>query len=193
MKHLVKTIGFASIALALTLSSCGGKKGTTSPDGGKRIKLETQPCSQEGQNTKEYFAASGIGESSDRQTAQKKALSNARERLGTNLQVTVKAVTDNYVNSREYNNVEEIEERYESLGREVVDVELRGLNTVCLEEELDPNTNKYICYVAIRMDGEKLLGKLNEGISNDERLKIDYDYEKFKETFNQEMEKAAQK
>jgi molecular chaperone DnaK (HSP70) len=32
----------------------------------------------------------------------------------------------------------------------------------------------------------------NERLSKDEKLKIDYDYEKFKDTFNKEMEKKAQ-
>jgi hypothetical protein len=35
--------------------------------------------------------------------------------------------------------------------------------------------------------------KYNENLSKDERLKIDYDYEKFKDTFDKEMEKMGNK
>jgi hypothetical protein len=36
-----------------------------------------------------------------------------------------------------------------------------------------------------------LVATYNERLSKDERLKIDYDYEKFKETFDKEMEKLG--
>jgi len=39
------------------------------------------------------------------------------------------------------------------------------------------------------MTGESLLEAMNATLSKDERLRIDYDYEKFKEEFNREMEK----
>jgi hypothetical protein len=38
-----------------------------------------------------------------------------------------------------------------------------------------------------------LISKYNERLSKDDQLKIDYDYEKFKDTFNQEMDKMSKK
>jgi hypothetical protein len=45
--------------------------------------------------------------------------------------------------------------------------------------------------VAIELSAQELLAAYNERLSTDERLRIDYDYEKFKETFEKEMEKMG--
>ena len=81
--------------------------------------------------TAKFFRANSIGESQDQVTSKKKALTNARNELAQAIQTTVKTVTDNYVNSREMNNREEVEERFESLNREVVDQTLSGIRTLC--------------------------------------------------------------
>src|SRR5687767_14446975 len=54
--------------------------------------------------TTKFFRSNSIGESQDQVTSKKKALANARAELASSIQTTVKAVTDNYVNSREMNN-----------------------------------------------------------------------------------------
>ena len=138
--------------------------------------------------TNKFFRANSIGESQDQVTSKKKALTNARNELAQAIQTTVKTVTDNYVNSREMNNREEVEERFESLNREVVDQTISGIRTLC-EKLMKTQQGTYKTYVAIELSADELVAKYNERISNDERLKIDYDYEKFKETFEQEMQK----
>lgn len=49
----------------------------------------------------------------------------------------------------------------------------------------------YKTYVAIELSADELVSKYNERLSKDDRLKIDYDYTKFKETFDKEMEKMG--
>jgi hypothetical protein len=139
-----------------------------------------------------FFRANSIGESMDQVTSKKKALANARAELASSIQTTVKAVTDNYVNSREMNNKEQVEERFEQLNREVVDQKLTGVRTIC-EKLMKTEDGNYKTYIAIELSADELVAAYNEKISKDERLKIDYDYEKFKETFNQEMEKMGDK
>lgn len=140
--------------------------------------------------TNKFFRANSIGESQDQVTSKKKALTNARNELAQAIQTTVKTVTDNYVNSREMNNKEEVEERFESLNREVVDQTLSGIRTLC-EKLMKTEQGTYKTYVAIELSADELVAKYNERLSKDERLKIDYDYEKFKETFDKEMEKLS--
>lgn len=140
--------------------------------------------------TNKFFRANSIGESQDQVTSKKKALTNARNELAQAIQTTVKTVTDNYVNSREMNNREEVEERFESLNREVVDQTLSGIRTLC-EKLMKTEQGTYKTYVAIELSADELVAKYNERLSKDERLKIDYDYEKFKETFDKEMEKLS--
>lgn len=137
-----------------------------------------------------FFRANSIGESMDQVTSKKKALANARAELASSIQTTVKAVTDNYVNSREMNNKEQVEERFEQLNREVVDQKLTGVRTIC-EKLMKTEDGAYKTYIAIELSADELVAAYNEKLSKDERLKIDYDYEKFKETFDKEMEKMG--
>jgi hypothetical protein len=51
----------------------------------------------------------------------------------------------------------------------------------------------YKTYIAIELSADELVASYNEKLSKDDRLKIDYDYEKFKETFEKEMEKMGNK
>jgi hypothetical protein len=67
------------------------------------------PCSGSDYfTTNKFFRANSIGESQDQVTSKKKALTNARNELAKAIQTTVITVTDNYVNSREMNNREEV-------------------------------------------------------------------------------------
>jgi len=48
---------------------------------------------------------------------------------------------------------------------------------------------KYKTYMAIELSGDDLVSAYNETLTKDQSLKIDYNYEKFKETFDKEMDK----
>src|SRR5688572_10702288 len=168
------------------VTGCKSKKEVKAPKGEVEVSV---PCSgPDFFTTNKFFRANSIGESQDQVVSKKKALTNARNELAQAIQTAVKTVTDNYVNSREMNNKEEVEERFESLNREVVDQTLSGIRTLC-EKLMKTENGTYKTYVAIELSADELVAKYNERISKDERLKIDYDYEKFKETFEKEMEK----
>lgn len=126
----------------------------------------------------------------DQVTSKKKALANARAELAASISTTVKAVTDNYTNSRELNNKEQVETRFEQLNREVVEQKLSGVRTIC-EKLVRTSEGNYKTYVALELSAEDLVAAYNERLSKDDQLKIDYDYEKFKDTFNKEMEKMG--
>jgi hypothetical protein len=166
---------------------CKGKK-EAKPAGETEVVV---PCSgPDFFTTNKVFRANSIGESSDQVASKKKALTNARAELAASIQTTVKTVTDNYLNSREMNNREDVEERFEQLNREVVDQQLTGVRTIC-EKLMKTSTGSYKTYIALELSASDLVSAYNEKLSKDERLKIDYDYEKFKETFDKEMDKMS--
>jgi hypothetical protein len=181
----IANLSFVLIALAAAfLDGCKSKPKT--PEGEKEIVV---PCSgPDFFTTSKVFRSNSIGESMDQVTSKKKALTNARNELAQSIQTTVKTVTDNYTNSRSMNRKEELEQKFEQLNREVVEQTLQGVRTIC-EKLVQTKEGNYKTYVAIELSADDLVKQYNERLSKDDRLKIDYDYEKFKDTFNQEMEK----
>lgn len=186
MKKLTHLSLIVIATAAVLIEGCKSKEKL--PKGETEVNV---PCSgPDFFTTNKFFRANSIGESQDQVTSKKKALTNARNELAQAIQTTVKTVTDNYVNSREMNNKEEVEERFESLNREVVDQTLSGIRTIC-EKLMKTEQGAYKTYIAIELSADELVSKYNERLSKDDRLKIDYDYEKFKETFDKEMEKMS--
>ena len=186
MKNLMRLSSVLAIVAAVMISGCKSKQ--PMPEGEKEVVV---PCSGPDYFTnKEVFRANSIGESMDQVTSKKKALTNARNELAQSIQTTVKTVTDNYTNSREMNRREELEQRFEQLNREVVDQTLQGVRTIC-EKLVQTKEGNYKTYVAIELSADELVKQYNERLSKDERLKIDYDYEKFKQTFDEEMAKRG--
>jgi len=185
-----KSMGRMAIVLMLAGAVTAGCKkkeqAQAAPDG--EVLINEYCAGPEYFSNDEFFRSNGLGESMDQATAKKKALSNARADLASAINTTIKGTIDNYVNSREFNNKEEVEERFEGLTREVINQELDGTKTICQKAVRVTSNNGYKYYVALELSGQELLSAMNSRLGSDERLKIDYDYEKFKETFNQEME-----
>ena len=197
MKTILHTRTLTVIATAMMLSgamtACKSKKkaaaAASPPSGETEIKVL---CSgPEYFTDNKVFRANALGESMDQATAKKKALANARAQMASDINTQIKGVIDNYVNSREMNNREEVAERFEGLTREVVDQKLTGVRTICEKQVTVNATGNFKTYIAIELSAQDLLAAYNERLSNDERLRIDYDYEKFKETFEAEMNKLG--
>lgn len=185
------TVLLTALMLSGAMTACKKKKAVveTPPSGETEIKVL---CSgPEYFTDNKVFRANALGESMDQATAKKKALANARAQMASDINTQIKGVIDNYVNSRELNNREEVAERFEGLTREVVDQKLTGVRTICEKQVTVNATGNFKTYIAIELSAQDLLAAYNERLSNDERLRIDYDYEKFKETFEAEMNKLG--
>ena len=171
--------------LSPSMQSCKSSKTAAAPSGETAI---TMYCSgPEYFSDDEYFRANNSGESTNQSMAKKKAMSNARLDLAAAIETQVKAVIDNYFAS--YSSGMEIDdkERYEGLSREVINQQLNGIRTIC-EQFTKTENNNYKCYVAIELAGDEILNGMKSRISDDEKLKIDFQYEKFKGEFDKEME-----
>jgi hypothetical protein len=181
----MKTKYLLLIATMITFS-CKTTKSTVPQD---EI-VQNLPCTgPEYFSTKEAFKATAIGESMDQMTARKKAMANAKQELATNINSMVNIVGDNYIKSTEFNNTEEVLERFETLGRTVVSQKLSGIVQICETTTKSKTTGNYKYYIAIELGSEDVMDNLAKTLSNDKVLKVDYNYMKFKETFEKEMEK----
>lgn len=193
MKRMISTgtLGLMLVAAAFTIGTTGCKKKkvqeTPKPAGEVEI-IEYCSGSQYFSDNK-TFRSSATGESMDREGAKKKARANAEAELARSINATIKVVADNYINSTEFNNKEEATETFQQLGRTLVDQELTGAIKICDKLTQKSDDGRYIAYLAIELSGGELLNKYNETLSKDERIKADYNYEKFKDVFEEEMRK----
>ncbi len=195
IKHAIMKMKFTSKIIAaifiggfaFSIASCG-KKDKTPKKPEDEVLIKVYCSGEEYWTNKKYFRANSIGESLDQITSKKKAMANAKADLASSINTTIKGTIDNYVKSSEFNNTEEVLENFESLTREVINQELTGIKTIC-EKQTKTKEGKYKTYIALELSADKLVTKMNERLSKDERLRIDYNYEKFKDTFDKEMEK----
>jgi len=170
-------------ALSILFVSCGGPKEIATPKGEVEMII---PCS-EFKSDKNTFRTFSFGESLDQAVAKKKALSNVRAELAGMISSTMKVVGDNYVKSSEVNNVEEVLERFEENGRTVINQQLSGTKVVC-DRLTQTQEGRYKYYIAIELSGDNIVKAYYKSLSKNDKLLVDYSYEKFKETFEKEME-----
>ncbi len=170
----------------LLFTQCRTKEETTAPEGETRVEVL---CSgPEYRSNDEFFRSNGVAESPNQANSRRMALSNARADLAGQIEVTIKAVIDNYVQDIAVDNRQEYAQRYEGLSREVINQKLQGTRVIC-EELTRTADGNYKTYLAIELVGTEILGAMNDRISRDDRLRLDYDYERFKDTFNEEMDR----
>ncbi len=182
-----KLLGLLFLVAAMT--SCGSsKEAVTGLEGDVEVIV---PCSgPEFLTSAEYFRASAMGFSNSMEIASQKAMSSARAKLASAIEVAVKSVTDNYLSSYEENQKEEARGRFQSLSREVVSQKLTGVRVICQKTMRAPD-GQYKCYVAIELAGNEISSAMQDRISDDSKLRTDFEYKKFEEIFNKEMEALA--
>ena len=170
VNNLIYTLGI------LILISCS----TT-----KAIKI---PCSNV-KSDKDYFRANQSANSQDLANSRDMALFAAKDRLAGLINTKMKNVSQRYIGDRKIANKSEFNQKFESMTRSIVDQTLLDVNITCEKTELNKKDNNYSTYIAIECSKETIYNGVNKGLSNDQKLRQDYDAMKFKEIFDDEMEK----
>ena len=189
MKTTFKTslILFALVS-SFAIMGCKSKKKEAAKQPVGEVLVNEYCTGPEFFSDKKTFRANAVSESMDQQTAKNKALIEAKQHLASFISTTIKSTLDNYVKDNEHNKKEDLEKKYEGLTREVVNQKLSGIKVICDKLTKTPEGN-YKSYVAIELGADDLVSAINDRLTKDESLKVDYDYEKFKKTFNDEMDK----
>lgn len=188
--NLFRVSGLFLFGGILMLSSCKTKEKAISPKDTGEVLISTYCSGEDYKSTPKALRYSAIGESMDQMTAKKKAMSEARAGLAGSINTLVKGVTDNYVKSGNFDNKEELLKNYEGMNREVIDQSLSGTIVIC-EKMTKTREGNYKSYICIELGGNEILQSLNNKMTNNEQLKVDYNYEKFKKTFEDEMNKMG--
>lgn len=191
MKTRITLLAIAAMTMVAIPSCKKNKDEVKTPDPKGEVVINEYCSGDQFKSTKEAFRSTATGESMDRETAKKKSRSNAMSEMAKTINATMKIVGDNYINSTAVNLKEEVTSTFNEMARTVVDQELRGCIEICEKLTQRPD-GTYVSYVALELSGNAIADAYQAGLSKNDKLKADYNYEKFKETFDKEMEKLSQ-
>ncbi|MDA3818989.1 MAG: hypothetical protein PF590_00735 [Candidatus Delongbacteria bacterium] len=184
----VLLIGFVSTAMIFT--SCKREKDTGKP-ANEDAELMSIPCQSEGRSDSEFFRADASATSQDMNLSREKALTASKQRLAGFIETKIKSVTDRYVNETEFGENSQFESKFENLTREVVKQKLVDVAVTC-EETYKETNNKFTTYLAIEVNKDAMLNGINNSLTQNQKLQVDYDKQKFEEIFNEEMEQMEE-
>lgn len=176
------------VIFVLGIVGCSSKQKLTEAENSKEV--ESIPCAGY-KSDNQYFRSNQSGESPQMSFAKKQALLNAKTELAGNIQSRIKSVTQQYTNQKTFQSEEakkEFEQEMEELTRDVVDQELSNVNVICEKVHNNEEENTYQYFVAIEKPTEELL----EGLTNEQKMQLEYDKQKFEQIYNEEMKKLKE-
>lgn len=182
-KSVLLCVIFGSILL---LSSCGSTQETVS----KKVKVAQDECEtlaleQPGKR------AYGTASSHKMQFAKDQAAMYARMELTRAIAAGVKAGSKVYDQQYETQTAIENKGKVEQLGMVIAENELKNSHIICSNVYEIPERNLYEAHVCVEMSGD-IADKIAEKISEDEKLRIDFDEARFKQEFEAELSKYKQ-
>lgn len=177
MKLLIAALMVAMVSLVIT------------PDAVAREKKAKQPCQKEGLSTKEEIRAHAQASSVNAESARQKALASARATMGFNVEFLLKAVNEQYISDYEVGIADDYRSSFNQIARDVTQKSLRFAIPICEEVLQDTKTKQYTVHVALALKGADLAKMYEDAVSADEKLRTDFEREKFLKTYNDEMEK----
>ncbi len=179
-----------TLFLLFIFSSCGSSKKGAKPNYHSKGDIEIDvPCTgPEYRTNKDFFRANASGISNNMDVANQKAQTSARAKLAANIESKIKAVSDTYASSYEQNTAETYRGKFQSLIRTVVNQTLQNSSIIC-EKTMKGTDGQFKSYVAVEVSKESLNNKIIEQINNDSKLRTDFEYERFKKIFKEEMSK----
>jgi len=100
----------------MSLVGCKSKKTSVQKETGA-VEITVPFSAKEFRTDENNFRAKQVGKSPDLATAKKIAFQNAKSEMASNINSTVKKVTDQYTNQRTVGNTQEFENKFEELTR----------------------------------------------------------------------------
>ena len=194
--HITKV--FFVIIFALIISGCGAEKKVVTKNDRKEVKLPFEDV----QSDKKAFRAVGIQSSPDISFAIEMAGNDARQKLAAQINTLVKNVSEDFSGQfakSQYGGVDrDFYAKMEALGYNIVQQQLS--NALITGQKVYEVKNKrqgivYEAHVAIELSRDDFEEAYGTGVKNmvkdNDKLETDFRLEKFKETFEKQMEEFS--
>lgn len=147
------------------------------------------PCYSDSRSDKNYFRELGAAKSTAQDEARLDALDNANKMMEKRLSRTVKGLVTNYSKTvgkgdkgKDKESIDEGE--YTS----IVSGLLKDADNPCENRKYDDRTGVWNWYYVVEIEKNKVVEKTAEAISNNDKLRAEFDREKFRQFANDYME-----
>ena len=168
-------------AAAVTINACKSKGGM-----GKELK---EPFDgKKYYSDKNYFRAVGDAISENSGFSEEKAVLIAKQKLASNIESTIKSVTDRYVRDIEVGKRSNFEQSVENETREVVKLKMQDVVQIDKKKFIQKD-GQYHCYAALEVSKDVIFNGVNDRISKNSRLQLEFDKERFRKIYDEEMKK----
>ena len=108
--------------------------------------------------------------------------------MARSIEFTVEAVAENQATQLGFNNTEEATSKFNELSRTIVNKKINGAVVICQKLTQTPE-GKYISYLAIELSGQEIADAYVNSLQSEERIRAEYNYDQFKNTFEEVMSK----
>lgn len=173
----------AGLAVIMAVSSCGGQKQVVNSG---KTEILMPFSSPEYITDADFFRATASGTSKNMEMARTAADLNARNALAAQVSTIVKTVTERYMNQVDIDNKSEFASKLETNTRLIVNQELQGA-IVKGTKAYQNDDGSYEFWINIEMPRAVIADGIEEAISKDEKLAVDFDQHLFMKTFDEEM------
>ena len=172
---------FSMVAMAALMISCGTQKqATVSP--GRGVEMDI-PCQV--YDDADYFRSSGTSTNVNQQNARSAALAAAKSMINQKLGGSVKGITTDYQKVLAGNaQQEDIARLIEGELHMAVDRTLNDAEQIC-EKMFRTDAGNYESWIGIQISKKKLAAEMEKGLSENERLRVVYDRDKFEEKYKE--------
>ena len=120
------------------------------------------------ESTKRYWRAVGKGSSKDDNIAKNKADLQAKKEIAQQVQTRMKVVSDQYFSDTETLNSEEVNDKFQSLAREVTNTQIADLRKI--GEEKYFNGENYTVYIAYEIHKKQMLRFMKKKAKVDSKI-----------------------
>lgn len=154
----------------------------------KLKKIETPFDQGKYYSNKKNFRSTGEGRAKDLTVAKRIAETNARQAIASQMEVKVRSVGEQFLQNRAISNKLETTSKYEDITRTVIDEVLTNIKIIGQESYQSKRGGEYVHYVAMEMSTSEVGKRVIDEIDADQELKQDFDLEKFRKIYEEELE-----
>ncbi len=148
------------------------------------LKNVPQPCKGNKYETdKKFYRARFVGQSLREDVAMKMGKANAREELATQMRDHIRRVNHDFLADYAKNLSEDLKMKFVNLTIHVIDIVLYNSYSICEDVKYDKQGGFYKYWSVMEMSKDEYVKALNNEISKDDELEINFEMNEWEDKF----------